>query len=178
MAGGPSYYLSSHVSGVATIGISSYLVHQGVDIGAYLSDWGVGESLGEAAGTAAAAAMGNIGFVPLHFYASVYGVRGLEGMLKAASKGIVDGKLEAERDFRRDYERDDEGDEERSEDGSRESEYERMSDGMMKSATLLLLMYSVMVSLYSFRLVGKKVIASDSGDDGVDDRKGQDVSSD
>lgn len=162
---GLSYYLASRASGLATIGISSYLVHRGVDVGTHLSDWGVGPALGEAAGTAAAAAVCNVGCVPLHFYAAVYGVRGLERATRAAAEGAVDGKREAERDFRRDHDggREGGGGNGGSEEGeSRESEYERISDGAMRSASLLLLMYSVMASMYSFRLVGEKALGADS----------------
>ena len=152
---GLSYYLSSRISGVMTICTSAYLIHHGVDITAYLlSDWGaVGEGIGEAAGTAAMASVCNVIFVPFHFYSSVYGVRSLEGMVQSAAVGIVDGKIEAEEEFRRDY-----GDEEDHDDKSgyrREEEYERIADGAMRSATMLLLTYSLVVSLYSFRLMGE-----------------------
>jgi len=170
---GLSYYLSSRITGVAAICVTAYLVQHGVDVGAYLTTWGVlGEGVGEAAGTAAAASILNLSFLPLHFYSSVYGVRALESRINAAAKGIVDGKIEAERNFGRDHigcgnnekehihnddksqERWDDGDRE-NESEYRESEYERISEGTMKTAIMLLLTYSLMVSLYSFRLFGK-----------------------
>jgi hypothetical protein len=79
--------------------------------------------------------------VPLHFYAAVYGVRGLDATLRAATKGIVDGKIDVAREFRR--ERGRAGDEEGLwlKEGYHESEYERIVDAAARSATLLLLVY-------------------------------------
>ena len=92
-----------------------------MDIGAHLAVWGVGQDVGDAVGKVAATAVGNVALVPLHFYAAVYGVRGLDATLRAAAKGIVDGKIDTARDFCR--ERGQDGDEvgRWSEEGDRES---------------------------------------------------------
>lgn len=175
---GLSYYLSSRISGVSTLCISSYLIHQGVDVSMYLSSWGgIVEGVGEAVGTAAAASILNVCFIPLHFYSSVYGVRALEGGLKSMARGAVDAKIEAERDFRRDYHNQDIGhdDDDGKKDKERnnndesgytgESEYERIADGAMRSSTLLLLAFSLVISLYSFRVMGEKATSPKSDDD-------------
>ena len=143
------------------------------------------EGVGEAVGTAAAASVLNVFFVPLHFYSSVYGVRALEGGLKSLARGVVDAKIDAEREFRRDYRNphindDDDGGEGKKERNNNnddddesgytgESEYERIADGAMRSSTLLLLTFSLVVSLYSFRLMGEKATSPKSDDDDDDD---------
>ena len=123
--------------------------------------------IGDAVGTVAAAA--------LHFYAVVYGVRGLDATLRAATKGIVDGKIDAAREFCRERGRD--GNEEGRwlDKGDRESEYERIGDAAARSATLLLLVYSLLVSLYSLRLVGGTATASKSNDGDGDKQQGEDT---
>lgn len=148
----------------------------------YLSSWGgMVEGVGEAVGTAAAASVLNVFFVPLHFYSCVYGVRALEGGLKSLARGVVDAKIDAEREFRRDYHNphindDDDGGEGKKERNNNnddddesgytgESEYERIADGAMRSSTLLLLTFSLVVSLYSFRLMGEKATSPKSDDD-------------
>ena len=172
---GLAYYLSSRFSGVATVGVAGCLVHQGVDVGAHLAAWGVGQGVGDVVGTAAAAVVGNVAFVPLHFYATVYGVRGLDATLRAATKGIVDGKIDAAREFRRERGRDGNEEGRWSEEGDRESEYERIADAAARSATLLLLVYSLLVSLYSLRLVGGTATASKSNKGDGDERQGEDA---
>ena len=97
----------------------------------------------------ATAGLSNVAFAPLHFYAAVYNVCGLNTTLHAADKGIVDSKIDAVREFRTECGRDDNEEGRWSEEGGRESEYERIGDSAAQSATLLLLVYSLLVSLYS-----------------------------
>ena len=94
-----------------------------------------------ASGKASETQWGQWPLVPLHLYAAVYGVRGLDATLRAATKGIVDGKIDAAREFRRERGQDGNKEGRWLDEGDHESEYARIAAAAALSATLLLLVY-------------------------------------
>mmetsp|Transcript_13136 Transcript_13136/g.27135 ORF Transcript_13136/g.27135 Transcript_13136/m.27135 type:complete len:369 (-) Transcript_13136:32-1138(-) len=139
---GLSFYLSGRITGLATVGLSTYMISCGIDMESVLSSWGISKELGSAVGTVAAASIGNTLFTPVHFIAAVYGVRSMERLEKKLNHGALVGKEHLEKKEQQETSDDKKGKEEHF-------------HGIKGKLQALLLLYTLGVSLYITRLMGE-----------------------
>jgi len=166
---GLAFYLSGKATFLATMWGSAYFVRQGVDVQGILAGWGIDEGYGEAAGTIAGAATVNAFLTPLHFLAVAYGVKGIEWEAKRMAespdliqyvemyrKGAREGRAEREAERKEqggnDYKNDDREDRGKEEEEEEEEPVkEFLENRAVKAIGMLLLFYSLSVSLYAIR---------------------------
>mmetsp|Transcript_27405 Transcript_27405/g.49418 ORF Transcript_27405/g.49418 Transcript_27405/m.49418 type:complete len:376 (-) Transcript_27405:49-1176(-) len=146
---GLSLFFSGKVSSIGTIGISTALISNGVDLQSILAEWGIDGGLGDVAGTLAGAAVLNAFLTPVHFLACVHGNEYLEKAARTLAP-IVDGMD------------DDRGNGKRKANGGGEGNTE---DSILKVVGLLLLLYSFGISMYALKTIGKKAV--DGNEDGA-----------
>jgi len=141
---GLSLFLSGKVSSLGTIGISTALISNGVDLQSTLAEWGIHGGLGEVAGTLAGSAVLNTFLTPIHFLGCVHGIPYLEKAARTLAP-VVDRM-------------DDQGNGERKANGGGEGNKE---DSILRAMGLLLLLYSFGISMYALKTLGKKAVNGD-----------------
>jgi hypothetical protein len=150
---GLSYYLSSKASFLMTMGATSVMIKQGIDIDSILASFGASEGVGEAVGTIAGASALNAFFTPLHFYSVVYGIRMMENTAHQLRLYVPEEFYERYREQRMEREGGDASS--GRNDNSWEQEKEQYENGVVRMMGLLFLLYSFGVSMYALRLMGK-----------------------
>jgi hypothetical protein len=162
---GLAYYLSSKSSFLLTMGATSVMIKQGIDIESTLASFGISDGVGEAVGTIAGSSAANAFFTPLHFYSVVYGIRMMENtarqlLLYVPEEVYREQRMKkrmegGEQRMKKRMERE-EGDASSSRsDNSWEQEKEQMENGVVRIIGMLFLLYSFGVSMYAFRLMGQ-----------------------
>jgi len=171
---GLALYISGRLSALITIGVTSTMISKGLDVESFLTSWGISESLGGAVGTLAASSVGNIVFTPLHFGAVVYGIKGMEAVSQHVPPGVEEYlKEELKRHRASLLETEAKTAVSLGKDGScsnsdtnkitstgtkeeeEKAEKESIENGVIKMMGFLLLLWSLCVSMYSIRLMGK-----------------------
>lgn len=149
------------------MGATSAMIRHGVDVENILASWGFQERLGAAVGTIACASAANVFLTPVHFGAVIYGVKGFETAARQMLPHVTEAWQEdyqlhmAERTKIRsngdgdDRSKSTEGEENSNEE---ETETEYMENRLVKTLGMILLIYSLSVSMYALRLMGKTVI--------------------
>jgi hypothetical protein len=154
---GLAYYLSSKASFLLTMGATSVMIKQGIDIESIVANFGISEGVGEAVGTLAGASAANALFTPLHFYSVIYGIRMMENTARQLRLHVPEEVYEGYREQRMKKRMEREGGDASSgrSDNSWEQEKEQMENGVVRMIGLLLLFYSFGVSMYALRLMGQ-----------------------
>ena len=150
---GLSFFLTGKVTFLFTMSSAAAAIQQGVDLESLLTGWGLSSAAQGVAGTVAASSVGNLAFVPLHFYAAVRGVKGIEAWAQTWNNAYH--VVMAEKD-------DPEYNSKSSEEKDKEDK--KREDGILNYMTLILVFWSLGITLYGVRLMGKKVAEGDGSE--------------
>jgi len=178
---GLAFYISAKASSLMTIGAASVLIRNGIDVEHALASWGMSESLGGAVGTVAASSVCNVFFTPVHFYAVIYGVRSIDDIACHVKSHMSDEWKQKiileEREYRQNHNSnsqkkssytDDKNGRKTNHDENNDAETEFLKDRedrIKEAFSIILMMWSLGVSLYAIRIMGKKLTTTNGTND-------------